>query len=707
MASEMVKFTKLRSAIDPSFWAKLSELKLDKYKLEDKTEISIWSGYSFDKIYENKISPMILDCTSFNENVETTSHNGTVACSGILINTNTFEAFRQMQPDKFIDSLGKHLKDVIIDGTAVKEPWRLTLFLLLSYADLKKHRFHYWAAYPTLFNLPEIFYEAPHQKAIEIFSNNDFDKLRISFNSLDSKLKCFFSVLLSSNNNLEIINLSEGINYVNSHTEKTNETNCAHQKLYFAFYDPCDTLEPGWPLRNLLCLLFYSCPDFAFSETINILSIRGKNLESSVIFTIKVTENFNKDFKKKEMIEGRLVGWETNVNGKMGPNIADLSESLDPNRMAARAVNLNLKLMKWRLVPDLNLEKISKLRCLLLGAGTLGCSVARVLIGWGIKNITFVDSSTVSHSNTVRQSLYTHEDAVNKRLKAEAARDALLRISPTFNVEAVIMHIPMPGHVVGQSLMVSTQTAVKTLEKLVQNHDVIFLLLDSREARWLPTLLCAVFDKMAINAALGFDSYTVQRHGTRKITVAGSPDLTQHCPSGEDLGCYFCNDVTQPGNSQVDRTLDQQCTVSRPGLSSIAAGLAVELMIAVTQHSKGIGANAFMDDSRSQYRSSERESCEGLLGVVPHTIRGSLWNYEMRLTITHRFPSCTACSIPLINEYRKRGFDFILDACNQPNYLERVAGLEDLLKRPNLDELCYAIDSSDDEDSEDISLVKI
>lgn len=100
--------------------------------------------------------------------------------------------------------------------------------------------------------------------------------------------------------------------------------------------------------------------------------------------------------------------------------------------MGERAVGLNLKLMKWRLVPDLDLEKIAGLRCLLLGAGTLGCSVARSLIGWGIKNITFVDSSTVSHSNTVRQSLYTHEDAVKRRLKADAAKDALLRISPTF-----------------------------------------------------------------------------------------------------------------------------------------------------------------------------------------------------------------------------------------------------------------------------------
>lgn len=86
--------------------------------------------------------------------------------------------------------------------------------------------------------------------------------------------------------------------------------------------------------------------------------------------------------------------------------------------------------MKWRLAPDLNLEKISGLRCLLLGAGTLGCSVARILLGWSISNITFVDNSTVSYNNTVRQSLYTHEDAVQRRYKADAAKDALLRIRP-------------------------------------------------------------------------------------------------------------------------------------------------------------------------------------------------------------------------------------------------------------------------------------
>lgn len=95
-----------------------------------------------------------------------------------------------------------------------------------------------------------------------------------------------------------------------------------------------------------------------------------------------------------------------------------------------------------------------------------------------------------------------------------------------------------------------------------------------------------------------------------------------------------------------------------------------------------------MEDPKDPSRSS-KESAEtmGLLGGVPHTLRGSLWSHEMRLTVTQRFPSCTACSTPVIDEYLRTGFDFVLNACNQPNYLEKLAGLEELLKRPDLDEV--------------------
>ncbi len=62
----------------------------------------------------------------------------------------------------------------------------------------------------------------------------------------------------------------------------------------------------------------------------------------------------------------------------------------------------------------------------LLVTGTLGCAVARTLLGWGVRTITLVDNSVVSFSNPVRQSLYAFADCLDGgKPKAQAAADAL------------------------------------------------------------------------------------------------------------------------------------------------------------------------------------------------------------------------------------------------------------------------------------------
>lgn len=65
--SQFVKFTKLRSTTDHTFWAKFAELKIDKFKLDEKTVIDLWGTYSLQSLSEENTNPLVLDFTSFNE----------------------------------------------------------------------------------------------------------------------------------------------------------------------------------------------------------------------------------------------------------------------------------------------------------------------------------------------------------------------------------------------------------------------------------------------------------------------------------------------------------------------------------------------------------------------------------------------------------------------------------------------------------------
>lgn len=62
--------------------------------------------------------------------------------------------------------------------------------------------------------------------------------------------------------------------------------------------------------------------------------------------------------------------------------------------------------------------------------------------------------------------------------------------------EGVVMGIPMPGHPVPSQEEDSVLQDCRRLQVLIDSHDAIFLLTDTRESRWLPTLLCANSNKV-------------------------------------------------------------------------------------------------------------------------------------------------------------------------------------------------------------------
>jgi ubiquitin-like modifier-activating enzyme ATG7 len=103
----------------------------------------------------------------------------------------------------------------------------------------------------------------------------------------------------------------------------------------------------------------------------------------------------------------------------------------------------------------------------------------------------------VAFSNPVRQSLFEYADCLDGgKPKALAAAERLRAIFPGVHAVGEQLAIPMPGHPIPAAEQPATLRHVARLTQLVEEADVVFLLTDTRESRWLPTLLCAAHDKL-------------------------------------------------------------------------------------------------------------------------------------------------------------------------------------------------------------------
>ncbi|XP_065059146.1 ubiquitin-like modifier-activating enzyme ATG7 isoform X2 [Rhopilema esculentum] len=666
---QILQFVPFASAIEVGFWHKLTRKKLEEFKLDDSAR-NIIGSYS-NNGFNGLPSHLSVDYDSFEHSASVMAPRNFLV-EGSLLNKNTMDDFKTCDKKEIIKEVSNQIWQSIQSGEAIKNPSLIGRFLLLTFADLKKYHYYYWFAFPALI----IEQNATAKKPVKVSDKFSTEQIQMLQNSYDDLAKRIghdpgYFLVQRIDDSISLAELADFDVFFKDTDEVT-----------VGFSDPSNLDEyPGWPLRNFLALISFHWG--AKIKKLEVLCYRDRvrdgkrDVGHSLLLDIEALP----DFRSCTDLP-RVVGWEKNEKQKMIPRMVNLSATMDPVKLAESAVDLNLKLMRWRLVPEIDLELISTTRCLLLGSGTLGCNVARNLMGWGVRKITFVDNSRISYSNPVRQTLFEFEDCKNGgKKKAKAAAESLKRIFPGIDTRGIELTIPMPGHSVGSSEdeINRIRKDVEALETLFDEHDVIFLLMDTRESRWLPTLLGAAKRKIIINAALGFDTFMVMRHGLKREssdTESSALEVSQkklEIP-GDRLGCYFCSDVVAPGDSTRDRTLDQQCTVSRPGISMMASALAVELLVSVLQHKEGGYAAADTSGSEDYFDNDFATP----LGMVPHQIRAFMSRFQLLTPVSLAFNCCTACSDIVVKAYNENGFEFLLKVFNVPKYLEDCTGLTKL-----------------------------
>lgn len=625
--SETLKFAPINSFVDSSFFQALSKLKLDQFKL-DSSQKPVFASFDL-QVFQNDTNPTIsLSSDSFDLTTvplhTSSSVNSVRYIPGFITNVNTIEEFKRIDKAQFLRDGASFVFEKIQNKSFLEDPSQLNCFQVLSFADLKKFKFYYWISTPAIHSTWEI--------DRQVFIPDISEEVLTWLHEQDP----------AHGNNLFV--LKDGI--PSRITEEDLQVN-SNEILTLGYLDT--STQPNKPSKLL-------------QNQLAALKFHGIERVSLSIFRSLPSQSFQLTLNSLEFDPLKVSGWERTSQGKLGPKLADLSSLIDPVKLSEQSVDLNLKLMKWRVAPDINLEIVKDTKVLLLGAGTLGSYVARGLLGWGVRNVTFVDNGKVSFSNPVRQPLFNFEDVGQP--KASKAAEALKKIFPLVNAEGVELEIPMAGHAVMNQE--KQRQDFETLVELIDSHDAVFLLTDSRETRWLPTVIANSLKKIVINAALGFDSYLVMRHG-----VEGN------------LGCYFCNDVVAATDSLTDRTLDQMCTVTRPGVALLAASLAVELLVSLLQHPK------------KHYAGTDQVT---ILGKLVHQLRGFLGEFDVMKLEAPAFEHCSACSPKVLVKYEEDGWDFIMRCLSDPKYVEQVSGLSEVQRQADeaLMELEENLGSEDD-----------
>lgn len=213
--------------------------------------------------------------------------------------------------------------DAIIDGSIYSCPSLLASFLILSYADLKKYKFHHLFAFPAFISSPTWKMSAP----VERLDAHQTSSLVESVNTWryrnDSRQRGFFLVKrvegaweVASLGQFEQGFFGEDLDF---------------EDKFVAFVDSSDYADsPAWPLRNLLVLVRKR---WGWNK-VRVLCYRdshiGRHEPRSIVLNLELDteEELGSLSLGDEM--PKMVGWEKNADNKIYPRVANLSAQMDP-----------------------------------------------------------------------------------------------------------------------------------------------------------------------------------------------------------------------------------------------------------------------------------------------------------------------------------------------------------------------------------------
>ncbi|KAG5486788.1 hypothetical protein LSCM4_06253 [Leishmania orientalis] len=693
-------FSDLQLSIDIGFWEKLRQRKLTEWKLEEPYAalVGISRANVSDRTFLSPPNLVHLSASSLYPSTlaQATAENAadivSVHVHGTVKSFNFAEELHALDLRSALHSVAAQrllAPALTLYASAEEEAkaWARIPFVtlyMLTYIDVKTYRFFHWEAFPCTAIESALLVRSlvlgasaalPFSAdAAHAMHRHGTDLLR-----QQPERACNPFLAVCANDSVEFFSFSPAAFLTASSTEGGSVVVC-----FFDFSDAARSVS--LPARNIVTCLRLAVPSLTAlrlyalrsggTEKSLFVSLEFDALEDSLVASLRerLTGASSADLARVQWKEEfpflKASGWR-----RKKIDVLDLAAFIDPVQRADSDSRFNLELMKWRVLPSLALDRIARCKALLLGVGTLGCNVARSLLMWGVRDLTLIDRGRVSFSNLARQSLFTFEAAKDGKRKVDAAAEAIRAIIPSAQVRPVPLTIHMPGHRIDEAKTDEALRDISRLEELIADADVVFLLTDSREARWMPTIIAASTGTPVINVALGFDTYVVMRHGVPRQTSCSNAVGADDCrgPIHTDLGCYFCSDIIAPTDSLSFRALDEQCTVTRPAVSSIASAVAVELLAELYQHPSGFRCPAYREAGVSE---SDQGRCR--LGVIPQQIRGSVFSHTMHHLCGERNPFCTACADVLLHAYRQEGREFLLRCVNSPPLIEEICGVKAL-----------------------------